>query len=117
MEIEIINGQKIAIVGVETKLTDFDEIIDIMGNASYLGAIGLVVRKEQLPEGFFDLKTKIAGEILQKFSNYRMKMSIIGDFSAYTSKSLKDFIYECNKLGHITFTESMDHALNRITTS
>ncbi len=117
MEYVTRNGQKIAILDSDIRLNDYDDFIDLLGNANYQEATGLVVRKEQLPEGFFDLKTKIAGEILQKFSNYRMKMSIIGDFSEYTSRSLKDFIYECNKLGHITFTESMDHALNRLTNS
>lgn len=33
---------------------------------------------------------------MQKFVNYDVKMAIIGDFSGYTSKNLKDFIYESN---------------------
>ncbi len=45
-------------------------------------------------DDFFDLSTRLAGEILQKFINYHVKIAIIGDFSIYTSKSLKDFIYE-----------------------
>ncbi|WP_083996437.1 DUF4180 domain-containing protein [Desulfosporosinus acididurans] len=47
-------------------------------------------------EDFFDLKTKLAGEILQKFVNYHVRIAIVGDFSGYKSKSLKDFIYESN---------------------
>ena len=39
----------------------------------------------------------MAGEILQKFSNYRVRLAIVGDFTPYSSKSIKDFIYESNK--------------------
>lgn len=37
--------------------------------------------------------SEIENEVLQKFINYQTKIAIIGDFSGYTSKSLKDFIY------------------------
>jgi hypothetical protein len=63
----------------------------------------MIINKSSICEDFFDLSTKIAGEILQKFINYRKKIAIIGDFSIYTSKSLKDFIYECNKGKDIFF--------------
>ena len=39
----------------------------------------------------------IAGDILQKFVNYGIKFAIFGDFTGYTSKPLKDFIYESLK--------------------
>jgi hypothetical protein len=61
---------------------------------------------------FFDLKTKIAGEILQKFSNYRIGLAIVGDFSKYESKSMKDFIFESNKTKHVNFVEMLEDALN-----
>ena len=53
----------------------------------------------------------MAGEILQKFSNYRIRLSIVGDFSKYTRKSIQDFIFESNKMGQITFTGSVKEAL------
>jgi len=53
----------------------------------------------------------LAGEILQKFSNYRVRLAIVGDFSTFTSKSIKDFIYESNKGRHINFVSSLDEAI------
>jgi hypothetical protein len=53
----------------------------------------------------------MAGEILQKFSNYRVKLAIVGDFSKYSSKSLADFIYESNKGKHINFVATKTEAL------
>ncbi|MDO4771844.1 DUF4180 domain-containing protein, partial [Porphyromonas sp.] len=60
---------------------------------------------------FFDLKTKIAGDILQKFSQYQMPLVIVGDFSKYKSKSLNDFIFECNKGKQINFVRDLGSAL------
>ena len=51
------------------KLEDIQDVLDLMANAGYLGADRILIHTENLPDGFFDLKTRIAGEILQKFSN------------------------------------------------
>jgi len=37
------------------------------------------------------------GEVLQKFVNYQTKVAIYGDYTKYTSKPIKDFMYESNK--------------------
>ena len=63
---------------------------------------------------FFDLKTRFAGEILQKFSNYDVKLAIVGDFSKYSSKSLRDFIYESNKGKLIFFADNLNTALMKL---
>ncbi|MFE7087043.1 DUF4180 domain-containing protein [Sphingobacterium spiritivorum] len=39
-------------------------------------------------------------------------MAIVGEYSKYNSKSLTDFIYESNKGRHINFVNSMEEALN-----
>ncbi len=57
------------------------------------------------------LKTRLAGEILQKFVNYNIKVAIIGDFTTYTSKSLRDFMYESNKGKDIFFSPSVNDAI------
>lgn len=74
----------------------------------------IVIRKENLDESFFDLRTGLAGEILQKVVNYRMRLAIVGDYSTYTSKSLKDFIYESNKSSAVVFVSTIDEALERL---
>jgi hypothetical protein len=81
-----------------------------MANAQYLGADTLILFEHQLCPEFFDLRSGMAGEILQKFSNYRMKLAIIGDFKKYPSKSLRDFIFESNKGGKILFLSSVEEA-------
>lgn len=95
-------------------INETGDILDLMGNCHYNEATAILLYKENLPDEFFELRSGIAGEILQKFSNYGLKLAIIGDFKEIKSKSLRDFIYECNKNGSINFAESKDDALTRL---
>ena len=60
------------------------------------------------------MSTGIAGEILQKFMNYRIKAAIFGDYSKYTSKPLKDFIYESNHGKNFFFVATREEAVDRL---
>src|SRR5512133_4158596 len=84
-----------------------DDILDLMADARYNDSGSMIVHEEDLGTEFFDLKTGIAGEILQKFSNYRMRLSIVGDFTDLKSKSLADFIRESNNRKIISFVSSV----------
>ena len=115
IEIQEIKGAKIAMVITDSiAIKDVEDAVDILGNSYYLGASKIIIKKENILPQFFDLKTKIAGEVLQKFSNYNAKLAIVGDFSEFTSKSLKDFIYESNKNGMINFVNTMEEAKERL---
>ena len=76
----------------------------------------VIIHEKNITPDFFDLKNKMAGEILQKFSNYRVRLAIVGDFSKYAKKSLKEFIYESNKGKQVNFVSSVTEALNVLTT-
>jgi hypothetical protein len=74
----------------------------------------IAINKEAITEDFFKLSTGIAGEIAQKFVNYRHRLAIIGDFSGYTSKSLRDYMYECNRGRHLYFVDSEEAAIEKL---
>ncbi|WP_024621799.1 DUF4180 domain-containing protein [Metaclostridioides mangenotii] len=107
---------KVVIVdSVDKSIKNTGDAMDIMASISYnYKCQKFVIKKENIVEEFFDLKTRLAGEILQKYTNYSMKVAIVGDFSVYESKSLKDFIYECNHGKQIFFVENIDDALDRL---
>jgi hypothetical protein len=88
--------------------------LDLLGNIYYQGYDRLILHAMNITPEFFDLKTKMAGEILQKFSNYRVRLSIVGDFRPYSSNSLRDFIYESNQGKLVNFVGSMEEALERL---
>lgn len=110
------DGVHLAILdGYEIVVEDVQSALDLMANVNYeTGCDRIVISKSLLSEPFFDLKTHLAGEILQKFVNYRVKLAIVGDFSGYTSQSLKDFIYESNNGNDIFFLPTEEQAIDRL---
>lgn len=93
------NNIEVAVVSSdELLITDVQSAIDLMMTIKYeTGCTNIAINKEAVTDDFFVLSTRLAGEILQKFINYGVRIAIYGDFSRYTSKPLKDFMYESNK--------------------
>ncbi len=84
------------------------DFLDLMANSP---SRYILLHKRNVCEEFFDLKSRLAGEILQKAVNYQIHFGIIGDFSVYESPSLKDFIYESNRGRQIVFVETLEKGL------
>ena len=93
------NGVVCAVVNSsEQVITDVQSALDVLMTAKYeVGTKNIVIGKKLIVEDFFILSKGLAGEILQKYVNYGGRIAIYGDYSHYTSKPLKDFIYESNK--------------------
>ena len=86
--------------------------LDLLASVRHeTGCSAVVLFQEQLDGAFFRLSTGLAGEVLQKFVNYQMKLVIVGDFSGYTSKPLQDFIRESNGGRQICFQPGEASAL------
>lgn len=90
------------------------DVLDLFGNFYPQHIDGMILYADNLPPEFFQLRTRLAGEILQKFVNYGIKLAIVGDFSQYDSKALGDFIYESNRGRHFFFVQTRDEALERL---
>ena len=99
------------VISKEIIINGTDDALELMGNMYYQGFDKIIMYQKNITSDFFDLKNGMAGDILQKFSNYRMGLAIIGDFTDIPSKSLKDFIYESNKGKHVNFLPSVNEAL------
>ncbi len=110
------NGVLIAIAESGEKLiTDVQSALDLIATIYYdNGSKRVVVEKDAVADEFFILSSGLAGEILQKFVNYRMKLAIVGDYSQYTSKPLHDFIYESNSGCNVFFVGTEDEAVQRL---
>ena len=114
MEIKIhtIDDRKIAeIISDDIVLQTVEDAVDLIGNMSYQGFDKFIIHEENMISDFFELKNKIAGNILQKFSQYSMPLVIIGDFEKYESKCLNDFIFESNKGKQINFVTTIEDGL------
>ena len=109
------NGMKIAVLDGGAIIADAEAALNLIGALKReAGCDRIVIDKPRLTEGFFDLSSRLAGEILQKFVNYRIKAAIVGDFSGYKSQSLKDFIRESNRGKNFFFVSSRREALEKL---
>ncbi|MDR1583243.1 MAG: DUF4180 domain-containing protein [Prevotellaceae bacterium] len=109
MEIKSHGNDIVEIIDNNVIIKETDDVFGLFYIVDNCSAI--IVRKENIINDFFNLSTGIAGEILQKFSNYNMRMAIIGDFENVNSKSLNDFIYESNKIKRIIFVKTIEEAV------
>lgn len=106
--IAIVNSDEIIIKDVQSAI-DFIMTIKYETNCNKIA-----LNKEAIIDKFFILSSGIAGEILEKFITYKTKFAIYGDFSKYTSKPLKDFIYESNNGKDIFFVKDENEAINKL---
>lgn len=80
------------------------DILDLLMSVQYhFGWNTVLLFTTNISTDFFDLKTGFAGEILQKVSNYRFNLIIVGDLSSYSSNSFKDFVHESNRMRQVVF--------------
>lgn len=115
IETHEINNVRIAeIIGDDIVVKSTEDGLDLLGSIYYQGFDCLILHEKNITPEFFKLKTGIAGEILQKFTQYRMRLAIIGDFSKFASKSLNDLIYESNKGRHVNFLGSTFESIKKL---
>ncbi len=104
------------IVANEILINDLQSAVDLMMSAEdETGTKNIAISKNLITEDFFILSSGLAGEILQKFINYKFRIAIYGDYTKYRSKPLKDFIYESNNGHNIFFVDSIETAVQYLT--
>jgi hypothetical protein len=107
-----VKGKQITVIAKGTVvINNAQDFLDTVFN---LPSSVIVLHEENLHPDFFELRTGLAGDILQKVVNYKLELGIVGDFKKYQSKSLRDFIYESNKTNTIVFTNTVDEAIARL---
>lgn len=101
------------------KLTDEAGAVELIGEAMSVGAKLIIVPVERLEDDFFQLKTRIAGHIVQKFVTYQRQLIILGDISQHleNSRALRDFVYEANKGDQIWFVTNLQELNDRFSRS
>ncbi|HGE8308886.1 DUF4180 domain-containing protein [Serratia marcescens] len=78
------------------------------------GMIALPVNR--LDAAFFQLKSGIAGAVLQKFINYRLRVALLGDITPWLAQSnaLQDLVREANRGEQVWFLPSLAELEQRL---
>lgn len=114
MNTKIVDGVAI-IKSKKVIIKDVASAVDFVMEIKYkTNCDRIALNKSAISEDFFILSSGLAGEILQKFVNYGIRFVIYGDYSIYTSKPLKDFIYESNQGKDIFFVATEDEAVEML---
>ncbi len=94
----------------------YAQAVDLIGEAMGAGASCVAIPVARLGDDFFDLRTGVAGEVVQKFVTYQRRLAIVGDISAAVSRSnaLRDFVIESNRGRHVWFVASLDELAVRL---
>jgi hypothetical protein len=91
------------------KLSNECDANDLLSAAFEHSATLVAIPVERLSDDFFRLNTRLAGEVVQKFVNYKVRLAIVGDISRQIaqSKALHDFVYEANRGQPLWFVKDM----------
>lgn len=118
MEIKIhgANGGIAELISENILINNAEDAVQLIADLSYQGFNRIIIHEQHVAPGFFDLKTGLAGDVLQKFSNYKMRLAIIGEFAKYPGTSVRDFIYESNKGRLVNFLGTVAQAAERLST-
>lgn len=89
-------------------ISTVDDALELIG-ASFLGVEVVAVPVARLDERFFSLGTRLAGEIMQKFVTYRLRLAVIGDIGRWTAASpaLAALVRESNAADHVWFVPDL----------
>lgn len=111
------SGQISEIGGLRALVCDLDGPLlatsrdgsDLVGDAFSVDAQLVVIPVQRLSADFLRLSSGLAGEVLQKFVNYRLKIAILGDISdaAAASGPLRDFVTESNRGASVWFAPDL----------
>ena len=116
-QVREIQGQRVLVCAPEggPVLTDRDAS-DLVQLGFDHQAHWLAIPVERLGPDFFNLSTRIAGEVIQKLVNYRIKLAVVGDVSGSVAQSnaLRDFVVESNRGQHVWFVESLGALKDRM---
>lgn len=99
------------------KLSGADTALELIGDAMGCQAEVVAVPVERVADTFFALRSGVAGEVVQKFVNYRIRLVIVGDISSRVADSdaLRDFVREANRGNQVWFVTDRAELEERLT--
>ena len=110
-EVIILGGRRVFSCAPDgPRLNGEADALDLLGSLWGLEVDWLAVPVDRLGPDFLNLRTGVAGAIVQKMVNYRQPFAVVGDISAEVAEStaLRDFVRESNEGEHAWFAPDME---------
>jgi hypothetical protein len=100
------NGTRVLAVAPDGPVVcDESSALDVIGDAFGEEATVVAIPVERLCAEFFRLRSGVAGAVMQKFVNYRLRLVVVGDPNHHgpTSGPVEDWIREANRSHELWF--------------
>jgi len=107
---EIENKKYIELISATELLRTENDALDLIALCWEHETNALMIHCTALSEDFFKLKTKVAGDIIQKFINYGIKAAAIIPQETIQKGRFKEMAVETNKGNHFRLYESKEDA-------
>lgn len=99
------------VVGDGILVASAEDALDLMMTAR---CDRIVLHAENLSPDFFRLATGLAGDVMQKFVNYRVRVAIVGSLEDKPGESLRALVRESRRGGPVVFTDTLEDGLRRL---
>lgn len=108
------NGNKkyIEVISAEPPLSTEQDAVDIVALCKENDSDLLLLHSQALSEDFFKLRTGVAGQMIQKWINYRVKTAAVIPKELVLQGKFKEMAFESNKSNHFRVFETRDDAEN-----
>jgi len=107
---DIENKKYIELISTTSPLSAENDALDLIALCFEHEANLLMIHYASLSEEFFNLKTRVAGNILQKFINYNIKTVTVIPNEIMQKGRFREMALETNKGNHFRMYESREEA-------
>jgi hypothetical protein len=115
-----LSGLSVLCYEVQDPLLDSEQrAVDLIGEALAGHASIIAVPVDRLDNRFFQLRSGLAGAIVQKMVNYRLRLAVVGDITEQlaASSALRAWVRECQRGTTVFFVPSLDALTARLSAS
>lgn len=107
---EIENKKYIELISVNDPISTENDALDQIALCWEVESNLLMIHYATLSEDFFSLKTKVAGNIIQKLINYNIKTAAVIPKEIMENGRFREMALEMNKGNHFRMYESREEA-------
>ena len=115
-QLQSIGGVEVLVGAADGPPVGATSVLDLVGDALGRAAEWIALPVARLDPDFFGLRSGVAGDVVQKLANYRLRLAVLGDIAPLTdaSTALRDWVREANRGGTVWFVADLDELAGRL---
>ena len=115
-QLQSIGGVEVLVGSADGPPVGATTVLDLVGDALGRAAEWIALPVARLDPDFFSLRSGVAGDVVQKLTNYRLRLAVLGDIAPLTdaSTALRDWVREANRGSTVWFVADLDELAGRL---